>query len=61
MPLQEIKKFISDSGFHKIVSKGPKYRCPNHIDFNKYREEIASALNDFGNQWCKQEHVELML
>ena len=23
------------------------------------REEIASALNDFGNRWCKREYVEL--
>ena len=22
------------------------------------REEIASALNDFGNRWCKREYVE---
>ena len=24
----------------------------------KCREEIASALNDFGNRWCKREYVE---
>ena len=28
------------------------------MDFNRCREEIASALNDFGNQWCKRESVE---
>ena len=28
------------------------------IDFNRCREEIASALNDFGNRWCKRESVE---
>ena len=28
------------------------------INFNKCREEIASALNDFGNRWCKREGVE---
>ena len=27
------------------------------IDF---REEIASALNEFGNRWCKREGVECM-
>ena len=26
--------------------------------FKKYREEIASALNDFDNRWCKREYVE---
>ena len=30
-------------------SKGPKYRFPSQINFNRCREEIASALNDFGN------------
>ena len=47
-------KIISDSRIRYIVSKGPKSR----IDFKKCREEIASALNDFGNRWCKREYVE---
>ena len=51
-------KIISDSRIRYIVSKGPKYRFPSRIDLNKYREEIASALNDFGNRWCKREYVE---
>ena len=40
------------------VSKGPNYRFPSKIDFNRCREVIASALNDFGNRWCKRESVE---
>ena len=28
------------------------------MDFKTCREEIASALNDFGNRWCKREYVE---
>ena len=51
-------KIISDSQIRNIVSKGPKYRFPSHIDFNRFREEIAYALNDFGNRWCKRENVE---
>ena len=51
-------KIISDSRIRKIVSKGPKYRFPSYINFDKCREEIASALNDFGNRWCKREGVE---
>ena len=42
-------KIISDSRIRYIVSKGPKYRFPSRIDLKKCREEIASALNDFGN------------
>ena len=51
-------KLIPDSRIRNIASKGPKYRFPSQIDFNRYREEIASALNDFGNRWCKRESVE---
>ena len=29
-----------------------------YINFDKCREEIASALNDFGNRWCKREGFE---
>ena len=28
------------------------------MEFNKCRDEIASALNDYGNRWCKRESVE---
>ena len=51
-------KIISDSRIRKNVSKGPKYRFPSYINFDKCREEIASALNDFSNRWCKREGVE---
>ena len=52
-------KIISDSRIRYIVSKGPKYRFPSRIDFKKKcREEIATALNDFGNRWCKREYTE---
>ena len=50
-------KIIPDSRIRNNVSKGPKYRFPSHIDFNRCREEITSALNDFGNRWCKRESV----
>ena len=51
-------KIIPDSRTRNTVSKGPKYRFPSHSDFNRSREEIASALNVFGNRWCKRESVE---
>ena len=51
-------KIISDSRIRYIISKGPKYRFPSRIDFKKYREETASALNNFGSRWCKREYVE---
>ena len=51
-------KIITDSRIRSVISKGPKYRFPTHIDFNKCRETIASALNDYCTRWCKREHVE---
>ena len=49
---------IPVSRIRNVVSKDTKYRFPFHIDFNRCREEIAYALNDFGNRWVKQESVE---
>ena len=51
-------KIISDSRIRSIISKGPKYRLPSQIDFNKCREEIAASLNEFCKRWCKRENVE---
>ena len=51
-------KIITVSRIRYRVSKGPKYRFPSRIDLKKCREEIASALNDFGNRWCKREYIE---
>ena len=51
-------KIISDSKIRSIISKVPKYRLPFQIDFNKCREEIAVALNEFCKRWCRREHVE---
>ena len=28
------------------------------IDYKSCREEIAGALQEFCNRWCKREHVE---
>ncbi|MCG8117960.1 MAG: hypothetical protein N0E45_21750 [Candidatus Thiodiazotropha endolucinida] len=51
-------KIIPDKRIRNIVSKGPKYRFPSYIDFNKCQDEIAKALNNFGDRWCKREGVE---
>ena len=51
-------KIISDSRIRSIISKGPKYRLPSQIDFNKCTEEIAVALNEFCKRWCRREHAE---
>ena len=50
--------FITDVLISSVIVKGPKYRIRAHIDFNKCRETIARALNDYCTRWCKREHVE---
>ena len=57
MNLAQSLKIIPDSRISNIGSKGPKYRFPSYIDFNRCREEIACAVNDFGNRWCNRESV----
>ena len=56
--LSLVLKIITDSRIRSVISKGPKYRFPAHIDFNKCRETITSALNDYCTRWCKRQHVE---
>ena len=51
-------KIINVARIRSVISKGPKYRFPAIIDFNKCRETIASALNDYCTRWCKRQHVE---
>ena len=48
-------KIFPHSRNRNIVSKGPKYIFPSHIDFNRRIKEIASTLNAFGNRLCKRE------
>ena len=49
---------LFDSRIRSIICKGPKYRFPLPIDFKSCREEIAGALQEICNRWCKREHVE---
>ena len=51
-------KIISDSWNRSIIAKGPKYRFPAKIQFQKCREKITASLNEYCSRWCKREHVE---
>ena len=50
-------KIITDSRVRSVVSKGPKYRFPAHVDFGGCRETVAGALSDYCARWCVREHV----
>ena len=54
-------KIISDSRIRSIISKGPKYRLPSLIDFNKCREEIAVALMSFASDGADENMLSVML
>ena len=56
--LRAYLRIISDSRIRSIIAKGPKYKFPVRIDFQKCREKIAASLNEFCNRWCKREHIE---
>ena len=49
---------MADSRVHSVVSEGPGCGFQAHIDFNKCREMVAGALNDYCTRWCKREHVD---
>ena len=50
-------RVVSGPWIRQLVPKGPKYRFPNRTDFSKCREEIVSAMNDFGTRWYKRESM----
>ena len=52
------KTILSTPCSASIICKGPKYRFPLPIYFISCQEEIAVALKEFYNRWCKREHVE---
>ena len=53
MLLRAIRKRI-----RSVIAKGPRYRFPAKIDFQKCREKVAASLNEYCNRWCEREHVE---
>ena len=49
---------ITDKRIRNLFTKGPKYRLPSYIDFNKCRVEIAESLDLFCKQWCGREGAD---
>ena len=43
-----------DSRIRSVIAKGPKYRLPANIDFQRCREKIAASLNEYCIRWSKQ-------
>ena len=49
---------ITDKRIRNLFTKGPKYRLPSSIDFDKCKVEIAEALDLFCKQWCGREGAD---
>lgn len=49
---------IVSKALRNLFSKGPKYRFPGKIDFNKCRTEILLSLDEFCSKWCKREKAD---
>lgn len=50
-------KCISDKNLRSLFRKGPKYRLPSRIDFDKCRDIVDEALQSYCKRWCKRENV----
>ena len=44
---------IENTNLRKLLSKGPKYREPKDLDFEKARNSIFSGLNECIDNWCE--------
>ena len=49
---------ITDKRIRNLFTKGPKYRLPSFIDFDKCKLEIAESLEKFCKQWCGREGAD---
>lgn len=50
---------ISDKYLRSLFTKGPKYRIPSRIDFDKCRDVVEEALQNFCKRWSKKEGVKV--
>ena len=48
---------ISNKMLQDIISKGPKFRLPNVIEFDKCFSVIKDSLEEFCVKWCKRENT----
>ena len=55
-------KIIQNAKLRKLISKGPKYREPKPMDWNKARESISNGVKLCAESWChKHKKNEVLL
>ena len=45
-------RIVRDNKLRKIISKGPKFREPQKLDWDKARDSIKSGITDCVSSWC---------
>ena len=50
---------IPNSKLRDLIAKGPKYREPWKVDWDKNLSLLYEAIDQYILQWAKQEMVEL--
>ena len=50
---------ISNSKLRDLIAKGPKYREPCKVDWDKNLSLLCEAVDQYALQWAKREIVEL--
>ena len=50
---------IPNSKLRDLIAKGPKYREPFKVDWDKYLSLLCESVDQYALQWAKQEIVEL--
>ena len=52
---------IPNSKLRGLIAKGPKYREPCKVDWDKNLSLLCEAVDQYALQWAKQEMVELLV
>ena len=50
---------IPNSKLRDLIAKGPKYREPYKVDWDKNLSLLCEAVDQYALQWAKRETVEL--
>ena len=50
-------RIVQNNKLRKLLCKGPKYREPVPINWEKCRSEIKTGLSAFSTEWCNKEGV----
>ena len=50
-------RIVTDNKLRKVFSKGPKFREPRKLDWDKARDSIKSGITDCVTTWCAKHRM----